>query len=117
MLKSSPHIIPVSEPLIAENVLPLLRECVETGWISSEGRFLREFERKWAAYCGVEHGVAVSSGTAALQVAMGALNLPPGSEVILPVFYDHLVRDRDFGIELCTGACRLRTRHLVLEHR
>jgi perosamine synthetase len=78
--------IPVSEPLIDSNVLPLVRECIETGWISSEGRFIREFEDKWAAYCGVSHGVAVANGTCALQIAMRALELPPGSEVILPSF-------------------------------
>lgn len=86
MLRSIPQVIPVSEPLIGDNVLPLVRECVETGWVSSEGRFLREFERKWAAFCGVAHGVAVSSGTAALQIAIAALKLPPGSEVIMPSF-------------------------------
>src|SRR5436309_1362871 len=86
MLQAPPQLIPVSEPLIGDNVLPLVRECVETGWVSSEGRFLREFERKWAAYCGVEHGIAVSSGTAALQIAVTSLKLPPGSEVIMPSY-------------------------------
>jgi perosamine synthetase len=78
--------IPVSEPLIGDNVLALVRECVDTGWVSSEGRFIHEFESKWAAYCGAEHGVAVSNGTTALQVAMRALNLEPGSEVIVPSY-------------------------------
>ena len=78
--------IPVCEPLIGDNVLPLVRDCIETGWISSEGRYIREFEEKWAQYCGVAHGVAVANGTCALQVAVGALDLPPGSEIILPSF-------------------------------
>jgi perosamine synthetase len=78
--------IPVSEPLIGDNTLPLVRECIETGWVSSEGRFIPEFERKWADYCGVGHGVAVSNGTTALQVAMKALKLEPGSEVIMPSY-------------------------------
>lgn len=78
--------IPVSEPLIGDNVLPLVRECVETGWISSEGRFIPEFERKWAEFCGVEYGVAVSNGTTALQVAVAALKLEPGSEIIMPAY-------------------------------
>jgi perosamine synthetase len=79
-------VIPVSEPLIGSNVLPLVRECIETGWISSEGRFIREFEAKWAEYCGVSHGVAVANGTCALQIAVKALGLEPGSEIILPSF-------------------------------
>lgn len=71
---------------MGDNTLPLVKECIETGWISSEGRFIGEFERKWAAYCGVKHGVAVSSGTTALQVAMQALQLAPGSEIIVPSY-------------------------------
>ncbi|SMF89094.1 perosamine synthetase [Azospirillum oryzae] len=76
--------IVVSEPLLDGRELDYVREAVETGWISSEGRFIAEFERRWAEYCGTSHGVAVSSGTAALQLAMRALDLEPGSEVILP---------------------------------
>ena len=78
--------VPVCEPLIGENVLPLVTECVETGWVSSEGRFIGEFERKWAGYCGAAHGVAVSNGTTALQAAVAALKLPEGSEIILPSY-------------------------------
>lgn len=78
--------IPVCEPLIGDNVEPLVLECIETGWISSEGKFICEFEEKWAAYCGASHGVAVANGTCALQIAMSALDLEPGSEVILPSF-------------------------------
>jgi perosamine synthetase len=66
--------------------MPLVRECIETGWVSSDGRFIGEFERKWADYCGVAHGIAVSNGTTALQVAMSALELAPGSEVIMPSY-------------------------------
>jgi perosamine synthetase len=76
----------VSEPLIGDNVLPLVRECVETGWLSSEGPFIAEFEQRWALYCGAQHGIAVSNGTTALQVAMQALKLEPGSEVIMPSY-------------------------------
>lgn len=78
--------IPVSEPLLDENARAYVEEALRTGWISSEGRFIAEFERRWAAYCGVSHGVAVCNGTAALEAAMAALDLPPGSEVILPSF-------------------------------
>src|SRR5689334_10017632 len=78
--------IAVSEPLIGDNVLPLVRECIETGWVSSEGRFIQEFERRWAEYCGAGFGVAVSNGTTALQVAVAALRLNPGSEIIIPSY-------------------------------
>lgn len=59
---------------------------MRTGWISSEGHFIEEFEKSWALYCGMEHGVAVSSGTAALEVAVACLGLEPGDEVIMPTF-------------------------------
>lgn len=76
--------IVVSEPLLDGKEMDYVREAVETGWVSSEGRFIAEFERSWAEYCGVSHGVAVSNGTVALQLALRALDLEPGSEVILP---------------------------------
>jgi perosamine synthetase len=79
-------VIPVSEPLLDERVLAYVQEALRSGWISSEGRFIAEFERSWAEYCGVAHGVAVCNGTVALELAMAALALPPGSEVILPSF-------------------------------
>jgi perosamine synthetase len=59
---------------------------VRTGWISSAGRFIDEFEEKWAAYCGRKYGIAVSNGTTALQVAVRCLDLKPGDEVIMPSF-------------------------------
>jgi len=72
--------------MLGDNILPLVRECVESGWVSSEGSFIKEFERKWAHYCGAEHGVAVANGTCALQIAVAALGLAPGSEIIVPSF-------------------------------
>jgi len=79
-------VIPVNEPLLGQRESEYLLECLRTGWISSAGRFIDEFEQKWAAYCGRKHGVAVSNGTAALQVAVDALELEPGDEIILPTF-------------------------------
>jgi perosamine synthetase len=61
-------------------------ECLQTGWISSAGRFISEFEEKWAEYCGMAHGIAVSNGSVALEAAVGCLDLEPGDEVILPTF-------------------------------
>jgi perosamine synthetase len=78
--------IPVNEPLLGERELEYVTECVRTAWISSAGRFIGEFEEKWAAYCGMKYGVAVSNGTTALQVAVGCLDLEPGDEVIMPTF-------------------------------
>jgi perosamine synthetase len=78
--------IPVNEPLFGERELAYVRECVQTGWISSSGRFIEAFESAWAEYCGMKHAVAVSSGTAALQLAVACLDLDAGDEIILPTF-------------------------------
>ena len=78
--------IPVSEPLLDERALAYVDEAIRSGWISSEGRFIAAFEDAWARYCGVEYGIAVCNGTVALELALAALDLPAGSEVILPSF-------------------------------
>ena len=78
--------IPVNEPLLAGNEKKYLLECIETGWISSEGPFIKEFEQKFAARVGRKHGIAVTNGTAALDAAVDALGLGKGDEVIMPTF-------------------------------
>src|SRR5580693_1667769 len=78
--------IPVNEPLLSGNERKYLAECIETGWISSEGPFVRKFEESIAGAVGQRHGVAVVNGSAALDVAVAALRIGPGDEVILPTF-------------------------------
>ncbi len=78
--------IPVNEPLLGEKEIAYVNECLRTGWISSAGRFIDEFENRWAAYCGMKYGVAMSNGTTALQAAVGCLGLAPGDRVIMPSF-------------------------------
>lgn len=78
--------IPVNEPLIGKKELKYVTECVNSGWISSSGAFIEKFEDKWAKYCGMKYGIAVSNGTVALQAAIACLDLDPGDEVIIPDF-------------------------------
>jgi len=78
--------IPVNEPLLDGNEKKYLMECIDSNWISSEGPFVRKFEEMFSNYLGVKHGVAVCNGTAALEVAMAAIDLKPGDEVIMPTF-------------------------------
>ena len=78
--------IPVNSPLLDGDESRYLQECIATGWLSAEGGFVERFEREYAARVGRAHGVAVSSGTAALEVAVTALGLGPGDEVIVPTF-------------------------------
>jgi perosamine synthetase len=78
--------IPVNEPLLAGNEKKYLLECLDTGWISYEGPFVERFESRFAQRVGRKYGIAVSNGTAALEIAVEALGLGPGDEVILPAF-------------------------------
>jgi len=78
--------IPVCEPLLGDRETELVLDCLKTGWISSSGKYIEEFEQRWATYCGMKHGIAVSNGTTALQVAIALLDLKPGDEVIIPTF-------------------------------
>jgi perosamine synthetase len=78
--------IPVNEPLLDGNELKYLTECIQTGWISSEGPFVQRLEREFANVVNRKYGIAVSNGTAALQLAIEALSLEPGDEVIIPTF-------------------------------
>ena len=78
--------ISVNEPLLNGNEKKYLLECIETGWISSEGLFIKEFEQKFAAIVGRKHGIAVTNGTAAIDAAVDALGIGKGDEVIMPTF-------------------------------
>ena len=78
--------IPVNIPKLYSSEKTNVINCVRTNWISSEGKFVKEFEKKFSQYNSRKFGVAVSSGTAALEVAIKALNLKKNSEVIIPSF-------------------------------
>ncbi len=78
--------LPVSEPYITQREVDYVVEVVRSGWISSEGKFIREFEERFSAFHNRKFGVLVNSGTSALILALRALDLPAGSEVILPSF-------------------------------
>ncbi len=78
--------IPVNEPLLNGNEKKYLCECIDTGWISSEGPFVKEFEQKMSVSVDRKYGIAVSNGTAALEVAVQALGIGKGDEVIMPAF-------------------------------
>ncbi|MDR2055510.1 MAG: DegT/DnrJ/EryC1/StrS family aminotransferase [Desulfovibrio sp.] len=79
-------VIPVCSPFLAGKELVYIAEAVSSGWISSSGKYVPEFENAFAEYCGVKHGIAVCNGTAALHLALVALGIGPGDEVIIPDF-------------------------------
>ena len=78
--------IPVNEPLLEGNEKRYLLECIDTGWISSEGPFVERFEDEFCRRVERLHGIAVANGSGALDIAVAALGLGPGDEVILPTF-------------------------------
>ncbi|MFO1043653.1 MAG: DegT/DnrJ/EryC1/StrS family aminotransferase [Planctomycetaceae bacterium] len=78
--------IPVCEPLMTADDLEMVNDCIRSGWISSAGKYIAEFEARWSSYCGMRHGISVSNGTSALQIAVELLDLQPGDEVIVPCF-------------------------------
>jgi perosamine synthetase len=77
---------PVSKPSLGDQELQLVTEAITSGWISSQGPEVVRFEEAFAAYNGVARGVGCSSGTAALTIALAALGIGPGDEVIVPEF-------------------------------
>lgn len=78
--------IPVNEPLLNGNEKKYLLECIDTGWISSEGPFIKEFEQKFSDRVKRTHGIAVTNGTAALDASIEALGIGAGDEIIMPTF-------------------------------
>ncbi len=78
--------IPVNEPSLGEREKELLIECIDSGWISSEGPFVEKFESSFSKKVSRKYGISCSSGTAALDLAVASLNIGPGDEVIMPTF-------------------------------
>ncbi len=78
--------IPVNRPLYISGEKKNVMEAITSGWISSEGPFVEEFEKSFSAFIGQKFGIAVTSGTSALEIAMGAIGIKKGDEVIMPDF-------------------------------
>ena len=81
---NSRELIPISNPALIGNELKYVTDCVETGWISSLGDYVQRFEKSFAKFCGSGHAVTCSNGTTALHLALLALGVKPGDEVIVP---------------------------------
>jgi len=76
--------IPVASPLLTQREAELVASCVRSGWVSSRGSFITEFEERFAAFCDRRFGVATSNGTTALHLVLAALGVGPGDEVVVP---------------------------------
>ena len=78
--------IPVNVPKVFKEEKIFVKDCLDTNWISSEGSYVKKFESEFANYNNRKFGIAVSSGTAALEIALKAFNLKTKDEVIIPTF-------------------------------
>lgn len=126
--------IPTSQPYLKGNELKYVSSCVKNNWISSQGEFISQFENKFAKYCGCKYGVAVSNGTVALHLALVALGLGRGDEVIVPdltfvatinaviytgatpVLVDVDYKTWNINAELLQGAITKRTKVIIPVH-
>ena len=78
--------IPVCETFLNGNEKKYVEDCLDTGWISSSGKYVTKFEQEFAKYCNCSFGVATCNGTVSLHLALIALGIKPGDEVIIPNF-------------------------------
>ena len=79
-------IIPVNRPLFSQLEKKYLNVCIDSGWVSSSGSFIIKFEKSFKKIVSRKYSVAVSSGTAAIDIAIKTLNLKKGDEIIVPNF-------------------------------
>lgn len=78
------HQIPIIEPSLNGNELEYVSECIRTGWVSSQGKYVNQFEHDFSKYLGLDNALAVSNGTVALHLALKVLGIGQGDEVIVP---------------------------------
>ena len=126
--------IPVNIPFFNGNEKKYLTECIDTGWLSAEGAYVKKFEEAMANFTGQKYALAVCNGTSALEDAVFALNLEPGSEIILtdftiiscvraivknncvPVLVDCNLDDWNINISLIESKITSKTRAIMVVH-
>jgi len=80
----SDSFLPISKPFIGPREKELVLDALDSGWVSSIGKYIDEFETSFARYCGTDYALAVSNGTSGLHLALATFGLQPGDEVIIP---------------------------------
>jgi len=78
------QLIPVAAPMLVGNERKYVMDCLDSTWISSNGKYIERFEGAFADFCGVKHAISCCNGTVALHLALMALGVGSGDEVILP---------------------------------
>ena len=92
--------ISVCEPFLKGNEKRYILDCINSNWISSSGKYIKKFEEAFSSYCGVKYGITVINGTSALHLALAALGVQPGDEVIMPSF---TIISTAFAVIYCGG--------------
>ena len=77
-------LIPISQPSITQKEIDYITDAAKSGWVSSLGEYINNFEKQFAAFCGCKYAVSTSNGTTALHLALTALGIKAGDEVIIP---------------------------------
>ena len=85
-MKQKFFFVPVNRPLIGKEELANVKKCIESGWISSSGKYIIKFEKSFSKIVDRKFGIAVSSGTGAIDIAIKALDFKKGDEIIVPNF-------------------------------
>lgn len=83
-MSDTPITIPVYQPSLSGNEKKYVMDCLDSNWISSKGKYVSQFEQRFAEYVGIRHATSVSNGTVALHLALVALGVGAGDEVIVP---------------------------------
>ncbi|HIJ99104.1 TPA: DegT/DnrJ/EryC1/StrS family aminotransferase [archaeon] len=76
--------LPIAEPIFGKEELSYVSDCVKSGWVSSKGKYITEFEKSFSRFVDTKYGVATSNGTTALHLVLATLGIKPGDEVIVP---------------------------------
>ncbi|OIJ16760.1 aminotransferase DegT [Anaerobacillus alkalilacustris] len=84
VLQKNDEIVPLHEPLFTGNEWTYVKNCLDTGWVSSVGKYVDLFEQKLVQYTGVNYAIAVVNGTAALHICLKLIGVEQGDEVLLP---------------------------------
>src|ERR1700755_380382 len=79
----SDSFLPISKPFIGPREKELVLDALDSGWVSSIGKYIDEFEARFASYCGTEYALTASNGTTGLHLALAALGVGPGDEAIV----------------------------------
>ena len=126
--------IPVNEPLLADEDFQLLKNAFESGWISSSGSYIKKFEKDFSKIVNRKYGIAVSSGTGAIDIAIKVLNLKKNDEIIVPnftiissvieiikqglrpIFIDSKIDDFNIDTELLERKINKKTKAIMVVH-